>query len=250
LIVTGNSAQSWYEHTSAGTVLPDAAGTALYTSTGRIYSVQLKQLNQQTSSSYLPMIPSHHPAYYITIPRASRSSSRSSRRRTPQQRGSIYTTGSSTPLAALPEMPEMTSKSSSSRSNRYSDFTTEKRYHFFPHLNMLITIPPSNDKLVVRYYDVKKALKAKGIDYLYATSTPPTEAQAGKLFSYQLKVESKSGGIRYKLESAPMGMKITSGGLISWRATKPAANELVTVIVGIADKSGQELFHTFKLSVR
>ena len=41
-----------------------------------------------------------------------------------------------------------------------SDFTIEKRYHLIPAAKMLITIPYTNDRLVLRRLDIEKAARA------------------------------------------------------------------------------------------
>lgn len=54
--------------------------------------------------------------------------------------------------------------------------------------------------------------------------------------------------MKFFLESAPEGMKISPSGEISWQAGATAGES--AVIVRITDASGQELFHSFKISVK
>ena len=60
--------------------------------------------------------------------------------------------------------------------------------------------------------------------------------------------KSKKGGVKYKLDAGPVGMKMTPEGKITW--TAPAfVPDTWSVIVSVSDASGQERFHTFTLQV-
>ena len=67
--------------------------------------------------------------------------------------------------------------------------------------------------------------------------------------SYQVKVKARQGGIKYKLDAGPKGMSISPTGLLRWQVPADFAEPETDVILSIADKTGQEIFHTFKLSV-
>lgn len=124
----------------------------------------------------------------------------------------------------------------------------DKRLHLFPAARLIIGIPRTNDRLILRQFDPLQALKEGKIDYLIVASSPVTMATKNAMYSYQIQVESKRGGVTFSLESGPEGMKITPSGKLTWMPGAAAAES--TVIVRITDASSQEIFHTFKISVK
>ena len=74
-----------------------------------------------------------------------------------------------------------------------------------------------------------------------------TEARAGAEWSYPLKVKSRRGGVVVKLESAPDGMRVDGTSTLTWLPREAGTH---TVILLASDSSGQETYHTFKVTVR
>jgi hypothetical protein len=154
----------------------------------------------------------------------------------------IFTTGSSQPLVSQ-EFPEM--QGGKKEPGRSSDpLTMDKRYHFFPQLNLFLTIPPSNDKIVAHPFDVRQELDKRGIDYLYVTSSPPA-GKISKPYRYKLEVASKTGGVTCALQSGPTGLTISKDGNVAWTPPSQPVDE--TVIVSVKDTSGQEVLHSFRV---
>jgi hypothetical protein len=129
---------------------------------------------------------------------------------------------------------------------RRDPITTDKRYHFYPQWNLLLTLPPTNDKVVARPVDVRKILKDKDIDYLYVNSAPPL-AKVSQSLSFRLEAESKGGNVVFTLHSGPTGLRVSANGVVSW--TTPASPTEETVIVGLKDARGNEALHTFQIVV-
>mgnify|MGYP000328691886 CR=1 FL=1 len=94
---------------------------------------------------------------------------------------------------------------------------------------------------------VRVILEKLGVDYLLVSSTAPNSAQRGKLFRYELSVKSKRGGLKFELEDAPKGMKISDAGEITWPVPSDIASAPVNVIVSVEDSTGQQRYHTFQL---
>jgi hypothetical protein len=126
----------------------------------------------------------------------------------------------------------------------------DKRILFLPEAKLIITIPARNDKMVLHRFDVEEALEKSGIDYLYVTSQAPLTAKKGDTYSYQLAVKSKKGGLKYKVESGPKGMTISDAGRITWSVPPDPEEKESSVIVSIRDATGQEVFHTFTVSIK
>src|SRR5262249_18322460 len=129
-------------------------------------------------------------------------------------------------------------------------FANDRRIHLIPEAKVLITIPSTNDKVVLHRLDVDRLLDKSGIDYLFVTSRPPAAARKGQVFTYQLAVKSKKGGVTCKLDSGPEGMTVSKAGLVRWAVPADFKDKEVDVIVTVGDRSEQEVFHTFKLVIR
>ena len=56
---------------------------------------------------------------------------------------------------------------------------TDKRFQFVPAAQLLITIPPTNDRLLLRRLEIDKALEKAGADELFVTSPLLLSVKAG-----------------------------------------------------------------------
>ena len=88
------------------------------------------------------------------------------------------------------------------------------------------------------------------IDYLLVTSQAPATARKGDTYSYQLAVKSKKGGVGYRVESGPKGMTVDNTGKVTWPVPRDLADPGVDVILTVKDRTGQEVFHTFKINLQ
>jgi hypothetical protein len=130
---------------------------------------------------------------------------------------------------------------------RFNDpLALDKRGYFIPDAKLLVHVPLSNDRLILRWLDVAAGLEKSGIDYLFVISQAPTKAKRGTTYRYQMAVKSKKGGVKYKLESGPPGMKVSAAGLVTWAVPAGDSGEK-DVILTVSDRTGQEVFHTFRV---
>lgn len=124
----------------------------------------------------------------------------------------------------------------------------EPRVHYLPGPGLLVTIPDTNDRVVVRRFDLSKSLASTGADYLFVISKPPTRVGPGAAYAYQVQTLSSGGGVKCRLEEGPEGMTVSDAGLVEWRAPA-AAGKKAGVILAVSDASGEEVIHTIELSV-
>ena len=73
-----------------------------------------------------------------------------------------------------------------------ADFSYDKRIQFVPSANVLLTLPATNDRIVIRRLDVEAALKKSAGDYLFVESVPKRQATGGTTYTYQIEVKAKS----------------------------------------------------------
>jgi hypothetical protein len=239
LTLTGKQLEAHYDHTSVGHVVPGPQGKTLYTGSGP-YTVQLKAMGNQRG---LFCVPARHGRYYLSL--------------TPRDRGRIpgiapkppglalHLAGETRPLLTLADIQAPVLDERWTR----TDFTMDKRIHLIPQAKLLVIIPGTNDRLILHRFDVQEALEKSGLDYLLVVSAPRTSARRGTTYRYAVRVKSKQGGVTYRLESGPAGMKVSPGGLLTWTVPGDFANVEATVILSVKDRSGQEIFHTFRVQI-
>jgi S1-C subfamily serine protease len=158
----------------------------------------------------------------------------------------IYRSGNTRPVVSLDDLDEMTLRPATIKSN---DLTLDKRFHFVPAAGLLITVPESNDRLVLRHVDILDRLRRAGTDFLLVTSKPPASAVRGQLYRYRVSSESRQGGVSYELTTGPDGMAIGPDGALTWNVPEAFADAIADVAVHLRDTSGQDVRHTFRVRV-
>jgi len=241
-----NEFSEFYEHVSVGLLVPNADGMLMFTSQGGLFTnkfvpVIKSQGNWAEGVTYLP---SYHPMYFLSVPYDMIHAGRE--KKTGKTIG-IYLSGTNQALLQIPEQfKEMQTGSQEIGRMNQDPITLDKRYHFFPQLNVLLTIPPTNDKIVAHPLNIRQIMDEKGIDYLYVTSIAPL-GKVSHPYRFKLEAASKAGGVKFALQSGPSGLTISTDGTVSWNAPPKPAEE--TVIVSLKDASGQESLHTFRIVV-
>jgi hypothetical protein len=129
-----------------------------------------------------------------------------------------------------------------------SAFSYDKRIQFVPAANVLLTLPATNDRIVIRRIDVDAALKKSGVDYLFVSSIPVRRALKDTRYTYQISVRSKRKEVTLELDSGPTGMALSKAGLLTWDV--PADGKDAAVIVSIRDSTGHRIFHSFTINVK
>ncbi len=162
---------------------------------------------------------------------------------------SVHATGDGTKLLTVTGLTEMAGLDRHDLFSE-SDFTIDKRFHLVPAAQLLITIPASNDRLVLRRLDLDAALNRAGGDYLIAASLPCLVAAPGQKLEHQILVKSKKGGVTCTLANGPDGLGVTPEGKITWQVPKQLAHQEVKAVVSIGDASDRELFLTLKISIK
>jgi len=231
---------TFYKHDTMGYIEPSPDGELMYTSRG-VFTGQTKEyLANDGNFATSFRVPAITGNYAVGVPRNDK---QKNKKVNPVH---ILVSGQSDPILTIPDV--------SIRPGEYADFhgkeimTLAKRVYLLPQADLLITLPESNQSLVLHHLDLEKELEDSGIDYLYVASRPPTAVPAGATYRYQIEAKSKSGEVDFELVSGPPSMKVNREGLVTWR-TPRRSNEDFEVIVSIRDESGQQQTHSFKVSV-
>jgi hypothetical protein len=236
-VLQGNRIQSYYEHETLGYLRPNFDGSLIYTY-GGLYSYEGKPLGTRQPAGH--PIPAVQGNYYVVLPREDFTSSRPKK----AEGVGIYVEGDSRPLLTLSDVVvEFGSRSSQTRPQ------IDKAVWFIPDAHLLVTIPLSRDMLSLRRINIEQALDKSEVDYLFVASRPPRTAKPGSGYQYRLTVKSKRGGAGFQLASGPTGMTISPEGQLDWAVPADFARAEETVVVSVKDASGQEIFHTFRISL-
>jgi hypothetical protein len=251
LAVQKSTLKGVYNHDGFDHLAPGPDGRSVYTGRGGVLSAEGKPArggDSRAGNSTALAIPSPDPAYYLSIEGLNGNRPANTPASSGPIKASVHAAADCARLFTLQEFHEMGSRTKNELSIT-DDFTVEKRFHLIPAANLLITIPFTNDRLVLRRLEMVKALERLGGDYFFVTSPSQLYAEAGKALEHQIEACSKAGGLRYTLTEGPKGLSISTTGRLTWLAPKsPAGDEPASAIVTVADKAGQERFH--KLTIR
>jgi hypothetical protein len=161
---------------------------------------------------------------------------------------SVHAMGDDTPLLTVHGLDEMALHVKMS-AWFYDDLTIDNRFHFVPAAQLLITIPPSNDRLVVRHLDVEEALDRAAGEQPIILSPKLLMAPAGGKLKHQVVARSKKGRVTYALADGPGGLKVAADGMLTWTAPARLKGKEVPVVVTVSEPAGNERFHTIKILV-
>jgi len=241
----GDTISRFYEHEDSGVLVPGADGSEIYTTASGVFThthgpVLATKGNWARGTAY---VPSYHPLYFLGIPY-------STDKKGPKIAG-IYLKDTTTPLLelanAFPALSPAKIVQSTNRNGKNPDpLTPDKRFHFYPQLNLILTIPPANDKIVAHPIDIHALLEQKGAPYLYVTSVPPF-AETGTRYHYQLETASHAGGVKFALQTGPAGLTVSESGEVTWDTSPQPTDK--TVEVSLQDASGETTHHTFHIVV-
>ena len=240
LVLQGREAKGYYEHNTAGQLLPGPDGNEIYTAGGR-YTSQVKPLGDRRKDP-LFCLPAAQPGYFLSIG-GEFLSGRSKKGHGPL---AVHLAGDERPLTTLPEVELPADINIQSREL----LSIDKRIHFIPSAKVIVTIPGPSDRLVLHRFDVEAALAKTDLEYLVVTSAPRTTAKKGGVYIYQLVVKSKKGSVKSSLASGPPGMRLSPRGILVWRVPADFPDDTADVLLSITDASGREVFQKFQIDCR
>lgn len=234
-----------FEPAAEGLIFPSYDGTQLYmgkeiVKAGNVGKTGRDLVDQMPFSSWI--LPTYSPGYYVTI-----GLSPLAQRGTLHDDLTLYSAADHRALATIPDIDTTFVRSYPRTAT--DKMTPEKRLHVMPGRGIVVTIPDTDDCVILQHFSLPKLLDDTGIEYLFAESVPPHFLPRGKDLSYQISVRSKRGGVTFELQSGPDGMTVSPTGLVTWRRPKQFSDKSVSVIISIKDANGQEMFHTFTMTV-
>jgi hypothetical protein len=162
---------------------------------------------------------------------------------------SVHSAGDGARLLSLHGFEEM-SGADRSESFLRDDLTIDKRFHLVPGAGLVITIPPENDRIVLRRLNLDEALVSAGCRELIVTSPPSLLARVGERLEHQMTARSKEGNLTYALAAGPGGLTIAASGRLSWAVPAGFAHDEASAVIRVGDASGQEIFQRLRIHVK
>jgi S1-C subfamily serine protease len=234
-----NKIMEWPHYGAGGEYLiPGADGTSLFTFSKGIIA-DPRSADGPANQGYVPpeepMFPSPDPVYCLSL------------------RGggsiSIRLAADNARLLNVTGLDEMLGLPGTDRSLVSDRIGVEKRFHLVPAANLLVTIPTSNDRLVLRRLDIGESLARLPGEFLFVTSPPILAAKAGQPLRRRIVVQSRLGGVTWALDRGPKGLTLSTDGLVSWPVPRGLKGTEETATVTIGDASGRRVVHKLTIHV-
>jgi hypothetical protein len=148
IIAGGAGAQSYYGHWSGGHVLPGPDGTLLFTGVGTCAPQQSLVNAQQPQGE--TVLPACHGDYYLSLPRPGHLRFPQPGRPAggPDGAVTLRAPGKDRPIATLTDLKMPAPDEQWIK----HDFTFDKRVHLIPEARLIVTIPVTDDRLVLCRY--------------------------------------------------------------------------------------------------
>ncbi len=244
VVVTNGEFTEYYEHTTPRYALPSPDGRLIYTGIG-LLADDLKPIDRKNRPRGF-VLPTCDANYVVSL-QPGPGPAKPKIGGGLDVRPAIHLADHLEPIATFPDIADLAQIDPLAQQG---PFSLEKRIHFVPQANVIVTIPPDNDRLVLHRFDLDAALEKSAIDYLIVTSQPLRLARKKAVYTYRVTVKSRKGPVKYQLDSGPRGMTISDAGEITWKVPADCASGENDVILQIVDGAGQTCFHTFALSIR
>jgi hypothetical protein len=254
LTLDGANATLFYESSSLGALLPSYDGAVLFTAKG-LYSNEFKALSPDRFDN-VETSPSLSPAYFVGLKRET-ATPRPARGPSPVQIPApslnVYSAADKTLIVTLRDLGELsaqprTADRATAREQNNMGIV-DRRIFLVPQADLLVVLAEDRDELILRRINLIAELDKSGADYLFVANAPVRTAERGRPYRYGMDVKSKRGGVTYKLESGPRGMRVETDGVLTW-SVPSSSDEQASVIVSIRDDSGREILHGFTIAVR
>jgi S1-C subfamily serine protease len=125
-----------------------------------------------------------------------------------------------------------------------------RRVLLFPQHELLVVIPTGEDHLQPRKIALRDALNH--LEHPVVVSPSDVVAARGRIFSHQIRVLSKAGGVTCSAPKgfAPENMKVLPDGQVTWPVPPKFAGQEVSAVIRVKDATGREVSHRLNILVR
>jgi mono/diheme cytochrome c family protein len=216
--------------------MPSADGSLVFRFGAGIYDGDDMQILAADRFKGAVLVPTEDPRFFLAVREETRDTNTVA----------ICASSDRVPVFTLRGVEKMTGSSLNSNWVRVNN---EPRIHYLSSANVLVNLPESNDRVVLRPLNLMEELKRSGQDYLFVLSRPDKHVAAGKLFTYRMDIRSKESIAGCRLESGPEGLTVFNSGTVRWSAPARPDRHPARVIITIQSASCKEFQHSFDLVV-
>jgi hypothetical protein len=245
------SLRAIYNHEGLGHLAPGPDGMTVYTGSGSCLNAEGKMARESdprpAPQAPGPSIPSFDPAFYLRV--HGLRDKRSQNNEPFSISAAIHAAENGSRLFAVDGLDEMKDLDLDETFLKHG-FTIEKRFHLIPAAQLLITIPPANDRLVLRRLDVDSALEQAEYPGLIVGTSTNLNVEAGCELHHQIEARSRGKTLHFDLAKGPAGLTLSPTGALDWKLPTDLPNDVEEVLVNIGDSLGRKRSHAIKIQIR
>ena len=244
-VLLDGKVQSMYEHDSVGHIVPGPDGTNIFTGIAGVYTGNLKR-RFVDAATLAPCVPTTHSRLYLSFPAEPGAQRNLGADPFKGVAPALHVVDSRASLLTIPDLE--LGQDSENRSWSPSDFTLDKRAYYAVAANMLLSIPFTNDKIIVQRFELQQELEKSETDYFFVSSSPEVTFQTGMPYEYRIKVASRRPGVEFEMSSGPDGMQLSKQGVLSWNVPVGFSQDAVDVVVSIRNSADQTTYDSFTIT--
>jgi hypothetical protein len=251
LALHAGKVRAFEKHVDFGHLIPGQDGRTVFTGSGSRLDLQGQPAESKPEVKTPPrpgqppaaparLLPSAEPAYYMAVGGLGTKPPPGAGSQVTIEFRAIGFDGAITSV----ELPWEVSTSASTP--RPED---DQRFHWAPAADLLVVIPPSDDRLLLRRVRLDEALTRPGRDYLYLASPRAMDVEIGRPWSRKLEARSGKGTPSFSLTSGPADQRVSSDGHLTWANPSGEAGNEVEAVIAMRDGSGRSVNETIHLRV-
>jgi WD40 repeat protein len=163
---------------------------------------------------------------------------------------SVLAVGNPTPLFTIDGLTEMDDLPETFGWWNSANLAGDHRFRYIREANLFVTIPSTNDRLVLRSLDLSKALNAVGGDYLVVTSARSLFGSPGETLKHQIEAVSRARGLKFSMPKGPSGATLTPEGALQWSIPPDVSRDDQTMVIICETSSKKSTFHSLTIRMR
>jgi hypothetical protein len=123
----------------------------------------------------------------------------------------------------------------------------DQRFHWLPQAELLVVIPPTDDRLILRRVRLNEFLAKLRENDLFLSSPRGFDVPLGMPFHHTLAARSGRGQAEFKLSRGPAGLRLSPVGELGWEAPTGKPGEEVEAVVEVGTAAGTKISETIIL---
>jgi WD40 repeat protein len=216
--------------------MPNEDGRMLLTFGGKVYDSAWKQFATPDLNAK-QVLPSGDSRFLLLVEKEENDTSKAT----------ICSTAELKQIHTIEQLPDVTKGNDPTTFGRFS---LKPRVRLLFDQNLFVIVPESNDRVVMRAFNLQKEIATKPEPHFFVTSQPKNVAFVGDQFTYQVETLTNAQSVGFSLVEAPSGMEIDNNGLIRWPIEKRPLGGHADVTVLVKPANGIEGYFRISIEVQ